>query len=142
MAVSQNAKVGLFVSFLFALLGGTLFMVSGSTKIFEEHYVLNAMWYDVAGLKQGSMVRLSGIDVGEVTELKFSETDHGRIHVQLSISQQFQHRIRQCNPSEEFPMDDTVKSKQSSVAESTLSGLGDNTYPFRWRSRLFSNGTR
>ena len=32
MAVSQNAKVGLFVSFLFALLGGTLFMVSGSTK--------------------------------------------------------------------------------------------------------------
>ena len=25
------------------------------------------------------MVRLSGIDVGEVTELKFSETDHGKI---------------------------------------------------------------
>ena len=126
MVVSQNAKVGLFVSFLFALLGGTLFMVSGSTKIFEEHYVLNAMWYDVAGLKQGSMVRLSGIDVGEVTELKFSETDHGRIHVQLSISQQFQHRIRQCDPNEEFPIDDTVKSKQSSVARiDSIGVLGD-----------------
>lgn len=126
MAVSQNAKVGLFVSFLFALLGGTLFMVSGSTKIFEEHYILNAMWYDVAGLKQGSMVRLSGIDVGEVTELKFSETEHGRIHVQLSISQQFQHRIRQCAPSEEFPMGDAVKSKQSSVARiDSIGVLGD-----------------
>ena len=126
MAVSQNAKVGLFVSFLFALLGGTLFMVSGSTKIFEEHYILNAMWYDVAGLKQGSMVRLSGIDVGEVTELKFSETEHGRIHVQLSISQQFQHRIRQCAPSEEFPVGDAVKSKQSSVARiDSIGVLGD-----------------
>lgn len=126
MAVSQNVRVGLFVSLLFALLGGTLFMVSGSTKIFEEHYVLNAMWYDVAGLKQGSMVRLSGIDVGEVTELKFSETEHGKIHVKLSISQQFQHRIRQCTPSEEFPMDSDTASKQSSVARiDSIGVLGD-----------------
>ena len=86
MAVSQNAKVGLFISFLFALLGGTLFMVSGSTKIFEEHYVLNAMWYDVAGLKQGSMVRLSGIDVGEVTEHKFSETERQNACTTVNVS--------------------------------------------------------
>ena len=126
MAVSQNARVGLFVSFLFALLGGTLFLVSGSTKIFEDHYALNAMWYDVAGLKQGSMVRLSGIDVGEVTELRFSETEHGKIHVKLSISQTFQHRIRHCAPSEESPIEEGIKSKQSSVARIDSIGiLGD-----------------
>lgn len=126
MATSQNVRVGLFVSFLFLLLGGTLFMVSGSTKIFEEHYVINASWNDVAGLKQGSVVRLSGIDVGEVTKLQFSETEHGKIHVTLSISETYQHRIRQCTLAEEFPVDEGVRSKKSSIARiDSIGVLGD-----------------
>lgn len=126
MAASQNVRVGLFVSFLFALLGGTLFLVSGSTKIFEEHYALNASWSDVAGLKQGSVVRLSGIDVGEVTKLVFSETEHGKIHVTLSISETYQHRIRQCAQNEEFPIEEGVRSKKSSIARiDSIGVLGD-----------------
>ena len=126
MATSQNVRVGLFVSFLFLLLGGTLFMVSGSTKIFQEHYVINASWNDVAGLKQGSVVRLSGIDVGEVTKLQFSENEHGKIHVMLSISETYQHRIRQCTVSEEYPVEDGVRSKKSSIARiDSIGVLGD-----------------
>ena len=70
---SENIKVGLFVLFLGLLLGATLFLVSGSTKLLEERYTLYGTWKDVGGLKEGAVVRLAGVAVGEVIAVDFSE---------------------------------------------------------------------
>ena len=125
---TQNIKVGLFVSFLIVMMGGTLFLVSGSTKIFEEIYYLNASWNDVAGLKEGSVVRLSGIDVGEVTMIKFlenaDETERNKIHVTLSIEQKFQHRIRQCSSKDGFTEEEIIH-KSSMARIDSIGVLGD-----------------
>ena len=68
----ESFRVGLFVV-LMTLLGATVFMISGSTKLFEERYTLNGSWKDVAGLKEGATVRLAGWDVGEVIKIQFAE---------------------------------------------------------------------
>lgn len=124
---TQNIKVGIFVSLLLLMMGGTLFLVSGSTKIFEEVYYLNASWNDVAGLKEGSVVRLSGIDVGEVTMIKFLEKEkeeHNEIHVTLSIEKKFQHRIRQCALKDGFTEEEVIQ--RSSMARiDSIGVLGD-----------------
>ena len=125
---TQNVKVGLFVFFLLIVMGGTLFLVSGSTKMFEERYYLNASWQDVAGLKEGSVVRLAGIDVGEVLLIQFQsgDEDKSKIHVTLSIEKRYQHRIRQCSHSTEFPWTEDDIIKKSSVARiDSIGVLGD-----------------
>lgn len=125
---TQNIKVGLFVFFLLIIMGGTLFLVSGSTKMFEERYYLNASWQDVAGLKEGSVVRLAGIDVGEVLSIKFQDGDQDKsnIHATLSIERKYQHRIRQCYYSEKLPWTEDAIIKKSSVARiDSIGVLGD-----------------
>ena len=125
---TQNIKVGLFVFFLLIVMGGTLFLVSGSTKMFEERYYLNASWQDVAGLKEGSVVRLAGIDVGEVLSIQFQDEDQDKsnIHATLSIERKYQHRIRQCYYSEKLPWTEDTIIKKSSVARiDSIGVLGD-----------------
>ena len=70
----------------------------------RQRYSMNTMfsmpWYDVAG-----PARVYGEAIGNRCQSNGTQVfwnDHGRIHVQLSISQQFQHRIRQCAPAKHF----------------------------------------
>ena len=65
-ASNQNLRVGLFIFGLVVLGATMLFFVGGASKLLEERYVLNAYFKDVGGLKPGAIVRLSGLDVGEI----------------------------------------------------------------------------
>ncbi len=91
----KDLKVGLFV-FGAVLLGGlAVFMLGGSSELFEDRYTLNTKFNDVAGLREGAVVRLGGFDVGEVKSISFSE-DIGvkEIFVELSVFESYQARIR------------------------------------------------
>lgn len=91
----KDLKVGLFV-FGAVLLGGiAVFMLGGSSELFEERYTLNTKFNDVAGLREGAVVRLGGFDVGEVKSISFSQ-DIGvkEIFVELSVFESYQARIR------------------------------------------------
>lgn len=91
----KDLKVGLFV-FGAVLLGGlAVFLLGGSSEIFEDRYTLNSSFNDVAGLREGAVVRLAGFDVGEVSTIQFSE-DVGvkEIFVELSLMTTHQERIR------------------------------------------------
>ena len=108
------------------LLGATVFMISGSTKLFEERYTLNGSWKDVAGLKEGATVRLAGWDVGEVIKIQFAEGAERRLDVKLSIELEYQGRIRKCSLQDEYPLDDSTPALQSSIARiDTVGVLGD-----------------
>jgi len=89
-------KVGLFVIGLTIVAALTIFIVGGSAKMFAEHYTLRGSWEDVAGLKEGAVVRLAGWDVGEVTAIQFSD-DLGvkEIFVTMKVMNQYQSRIRE-----------------------------------------------
>lgn len=101
----QELKVGLFVLFFVALIGLSAFILGGSSDMFEPTYTLHTWYRDVRGLKVGALVRVAGVDVGEVSEVEFesrdpktlpvSEADQPRtaIHVEMTIKLKFQDRI-------------------------------------------------
>jgi phospholipid/cholesterol/gamma-HCH transport system substrate-binding protein len=121
---NQNLRVGLFI-FGLVLLGATmLFFVGGASKLLEERYMLNAYFKDVGGLKPGAIVRLSGLDVGEILSVQFSDRDDQKIHVRVSLERKYQDKIRLCdaylasNPQ-------TIDLRPSVARIETVGVLGD-----------------
>lgn len=114
---AQELKVGLFVLFFICVIGLAVFILGGSTEMFEHTYTLRTAWHDVKGMKVGAVVRVAGIDVGEVSRVEFLTPEHGvtpevvtagvlpagetaenarklSIYVELKVREQFQDRIR------------------------------------------------
>ena len=93
---NRELKVGIFVTVLLIAMGLSIFVVGGSSDLLEDRYTLYGSWADVAGLKEGAVVRLAGWDVGEVSAIRFSD-DLGvkEIFVELKIMTRYQQRIRQ-----------------------------------------------
>jgi len=91
----REIRVGLFVTFLTLAMAVTLFVLGGSSDLLEDRYTLNGSWQDVAGLKEGSVVELAGIQVGEVSSIQVSD-DLGvkEIFVQMKLMSRYQERIR------------------------------------------------
>jgi phospholipid/cholesterol/gamma-HCH transport system substrate-binding protein len=97
VAAPRYRRVGIFVSLIVVLGGVTSFFIGGSSELFESRYTLNASWSDIAGLKEGAVVRLAGWDVGEVTQISFSHDLNTRlINVEMRVLKEYQDRIRQC----------------------------------------------
>ena len=94
---TSNIRVGLFAAVGLLLMAGGIFLVGGSAEMFEDRYTLFAAWKDVAGLKEGAVVRLAGWDVGEVVSIRFSDDANvQKIFVEMRVRKEFQDRIRQC----------------------------------------------
>jgi len=92
---TQNIKVGIFVVGLSLTILVSVFILGGSSDLLEGRYVLKGQWEDVAGLKEGAVVRLAGWDVGEVKRIEFSEDlERSELTVQLKIMDRYQSRIR------------------------------------------------
>ena len=104
--ILQEIKVGLFVIFFMALIGIAAYILGGSSDIFEPTYTLHTWYRDVKGLKVGAIVRVAGVDVGQVAKVEFetkpipadlSEEKKKRrsIYVELNIQKRFSERIRE-----------------------------------------------
>jgi phospholipid/cholesterol/gamma-HCH transport system substrate-binding protein len=94
-AARQSLKVGIFVVGLTMTLFGSVFVLGGATEMFRPKYKLYGTWADVAGLKEGAIVRLAGWDVGEVSAIRFSDDLARReLTVQMNIHARYQERIR------------------------------------------------
>jgi phospholipid/cholesterol/gamma-HCH transport system substrate-binding protein len=93
--LARDIKVGVFVVGVLALGGLGAYLLGGSSELFKERYTLHASFSDVAGLRTGAVVRLAGIDVGEVKGISFSE-DPGvkRIFVSMEVNSEYSERIR------------------------------------------------
>ena len=82
----QNFKVGVFVIGLSVTILLAVFILSGSSELLQDRYILHGKWEDVAGLKEGAVVRLAGWDVGEVKSIEFSSSlEQRELTVGMSI---------------------------------------------------------
>ncbi len=63
-------KVGLFVTFALAVLFLTVFFAGGIEELFKPKVHIKAQIKDVRGLRKGSPVWFSGIEIGSVKEIK------------------------------------------------------------------------
>lgn len=94
--VLQEIKVGVVVLALLILMGFSVFFLGGSSSMLEARYRLHSSFGDISGLREGAVVRLAGIDVGEVASIQFSDDPTlKRVFVQLSIIERFKSRIRE-----------------------------------------------
>lgn len=93
--ILQELKVGAFVMAFVLLIAVAAFVLGGGTEAFAARYKLYAQYVDVKGLKPGAVVRLAGIDVGEVTkvELAPSQAQGKNVYVELSIRKEYSSRI-------------------------------------------------
>jgi phospholipid/cholesterol/gamma-HCH transport system substrate-binding protein len=96
MALSREFKVGAFTLAGLLVIGFVVFLVGEERKLFESKVLYNTHFDDVAGLRRGSPVRMGGVDIGNVTEVKYGAVaDDKRIHVKMSIVRDESRRIRQ-----------------------------------------------
>lgn len=94
--ILQELKVGAFVLAFVMAIAVAAFVLGGGTEAFAKRYTLHAQYADIKGLKPGAVVRLAGIDVGEVkvVELAPNREDGKNVHVELSIREEYKSRIR------------------------------------------------
>ena len=72
---STDVKVGLFVALGIVATFLSLFVIGQERKLWEKSAHLKARFTNVAGLKVGGQVRLSGISVGIVSKIELPELD-------------------------------------------------------------------
>src|SRR3954469_1456156 len=96
MAISREFKVGAFTLAGLLVLGLVVFMIGEERKLFESQLSYNAKFEEVQGLRRGSPVRMGGVDIGSVTEVKYGDAaEKKQIHVKMSVVKDESRRIRQ-----------------------------------------------
>jgi len=68
---SNNWKLGIFVTAGILLFITAIYFIGVNRNLFGSNFVLRSEFKNVSGLKQGSNVRLSGINIGTVSKIDF-----------------------------------------------------------------------
>src|SRR5207302_8397585 len=68
----SELKIGLLTIAAIIVASATIFAVMGTRGFFRQRYSLKTRFPNVAGLKAGSPVRVSGVEVGSVTAVAFA----------------------------------------------------------------------
>lgn len=90
----NDFKVGIFTFIGLFLLGLSIFLIGGDRFLFRSQYQLKSHFEDIQGLDKGSEVSLSGIVVGNITKIEFSD-DNNKIIVHMDIDREYLNRITQ-----------------------------------------------
>jgi phospholipid/cholesterol/gamma-HCH transport system substrate-binding protein len=89
-------KVGLVVLAGLTLLAITVFLITGQTGFFTETVTLYTYSSDAGGLKTGAVVRLAGVDVGNVSRVRLSGRPgpNEAVEIVMEVSERFVGDIR------------------------------------------------
>lgn len=91
---SAQLKVGIFVLVSIAIFVYGVFTISGQEELFEKEYTVKTYFDNTAGLLEGAYVRLSGVGVGSVSSIRFSDDSSlGEVQVVMEINKRALARI-------------------------------------------------
>ena len=94
MKSSRNALVGAFVIGGFVLFGIGLFMIGNRRMLFGETFRAYAEFASVAGLDNGAVVRVGGLQAGEVETIQIPATPSARFRVRMRLRGELRQLIR------------------------------------------------
>ena len=86
----SELKIGLMTLAAIAIAVAVIFLLSGSGGFFWQRYALRAKFSNVAGLKTGAPVRVSGVEVGSVKNIAFTGVE---VEVRFELSREMQPHI-------------------------------------------------
>lgn len=94
MKKNQLLWLGVFVAGGVAVVIAGIFFLAGKKKIFERTFYLHVPFDNVAGLRPGAAVRLSGIDIGVVETINLPEAPGGKVTVTMRLDKEAQELIK------------------------------------------------
>ena len=83
-------KIGVITVFALVMATILIFLLSGEGGFFWQRYPLKTMFANTAGLKTGAPVRVAGVEVGSVTDVRFLGD---RVEVWMEVGQDHRPRI-------------------------------------------------
>lgn len=86
----SELKIGIIATAAIALAAILIVAVGGAAGFSWQRYELKTKFPDVAGLKSGAVVRVAGVEVGKVTDVKFAGAE---VEVVLEVKDDMQPRI-------------------------------------------------
>ncbi len=135
----SELRVGILIVVSFLILGTTILYLGRQQGIFAETYSLRVFMERINGLHSGAPVWLSGVRVGSVTAIHFSESVTQRdIEIILDVDTKIQERIRKDSVARIGTMgllgDKYVTITQGSISEPVIPDggtiLGDSPVDF------------
>ena len=88
------ARLGMFIFLGFILFVVGIFLIGKKGSFWGSSFKVKAYFTNVQGLRNGAVVRLSGIDVGSVSSIKIVPDTTGRVEVTMDLSRDIQRFIR------------------------------------------------
>ena len=89
-----GAKLGIFIFLGSVLLVIGIFMLGNKEALFKDTYTVKAYFHNIEGLRNGAPVRLSGIDVGAVKEIKIIGDTVSVLEVSMRLLTEIERFIR------------------------------------------------
>lgn len=90
----EGAKLGLFIFIGTVLLVIAIFFVGSKDSLFTNNIYIRAFFDNVEGLRSGAAVRLNGLNVGSVSDIKLMQREQYRVEVTLRINKSVKDFIR------------------------------------------------
>ena len=92
----NDLKVGAFVLLGLVLAGLVIFLIGDERRVFERSVYFDAQFEDVEGLTAGAPVRMGGVRIGQVSQVRYAEdSSDGMVHVKLRVVSEDAKRIRE-----------------------------------------------
>jgi phospholipid/cholesterol/gamma-HCH transport system substrate-binding protein len=94
MPSARVIGIGVFVVGGLLLFAGGLFMVGDRRLMFAQQFDVHAHFNDIAGLRNGAAVRVSGMEAGEVTDIAIPISPAGSFRVRMRVRQDLHALVR------------------------------------------------
>jgi phospholipid/cholesterol/gamma-HCH transport system substrate-binding protein len=86
--------VGVFVLGGILLFAVGLFMIGNRRMLFVDRFQVDAEFLKVTGLQKGAIVRVSGMDAGEIETIRVPANPGSRFRVQMRVREDLHHLVR------------------------------------------------
>jgi phospholipid/cholesterol/gamma-HCH transport system substrate-binding protein len=93
----SQLRVGVTVIVASLTLGFLLFLMSGTAGLFTPRIVLKSYFDNAQGLRQGAPVRLSGVDIGNVTHIRIvpdKDKQLTPVEITMKVSTKYSYALR------------------------------------------------
>ncbi len=90
----EGAKLGIFIFLGTVLFVIAVFLVGNKESLFTKSITIRTYFDDVVGLRSGAAVRLSGLKVGVVKDVRLVEGGNGKVEVVMNIEKDLSNFIR------------------------------------------------
>jgi phospholipid/cholesterol/gamma-HCH transport system substrate-binding protein len=94
MVSSRAVGAGAFILLGVVLFTAALFMIGSRRMLFEDRSTLYSEFGRLGQLESGAIVRVAGLDAGEVTEIQIPASPSGKFRVRMEVRDDLRHLIR------------------------------------------------